>query len=153
MSSPDQYAPNPKPAGAEKSQDPTAVADGSPDLWHLIQRWLRKLGLLGLVVLACASIYWNWDHISRLPGIAPLVAQLTERALPKSVPGKFNIAVTRLEGDDGRETERLIRESLAEFPSVTTLSVDRLIASEHGDSEQAERAGHENARAARGVRR
>src|SRR5882724_591123 len=86
----------------------------SPDLWTLIQDWLRRRGLLGLVVLACAGIWWQWDHISKLPGIDPLIGRITEKALPKAVPGKFNIAVAHLEGDDKRETERLILESLGE---------------------------------------
>jgi tetratricopeptide (TPR) repeat protein len=99
-----------------------------------------------LVALACAGIWWQWDHISRLPGIDPLIGRITEKALPKAVPGKFNIAVAHLEGDDKRETERLILESLGEFPSVATLSFDRLVVSEQGDMEKKEREGHERAR-------
>src|SRR5581483_10422292 len=118
----------------------------SPDLWTLFQSWLRRRGLIGAVVLACASIFWQWDHISKLPAIEPLIAHLTEKPLPKAVPGKFNIAVAQLEGDNNREAQRLILESLAEFPSVATLSFDRLIASEQGDREKAEGAGQERAR-------
>jgi hypothetical protein len=118
----------------------------SPDLWALIQDWLRRGGLPGLIVLACVGIWWQWDHIRKLPGIEPLVARITEKTLPQAVPGKFNIAVAHLEGDDKRETERLILESLAEFPSVATLSFDRLVASEQGDMERAEREGHQRAR-------
>ena len=125
---------------------PGGSAIASPDLWTLIQDWLRRRGLLGLAVLACVGIWWQWDHISKLPGIEPLVARITEKALPKAIPGKFNIAVAHLEGDDKRETERLILESLAEFPSVATLSFDRLVASQQGDREKAEREGHERAR-------
>jgi tetratricopeptide (TPR) repeat protein len=97
-------------------------------------------------MLAGVGIWWQWDHIIRLPGIEPLVARVTEKPLPRAVPGKFNIAVAHLEGDDKRETERLIRESLAEFTSVATLSFDRLITTGQGDSETSEREGHERAR-------
>ena len=125
----------------------TAVsADEAPDLWTFIQDRLRRLGLVGLVVLACIGIWWQWDHITKLPGVEPLVERITERTLPKAIPGKFNIAVARLEGDDKGETKRLILEALAEFPSVATLSFDRLVGSEQSDMAQAELEGHERAR-------
>src|SRR5438876_751236 len=86
----------------------------SPDLRKLIQDWVwKRFGLVGLVVLAGVGLWWQWDHIIKLPGIEPLVARITRKALPKTVAGKFNIAIAHLEGDDRNETERLIRESLA----------------------------------------
>jgi tetratricopeptide (TPR) repeat protein len=136
----------PAPKGKQEASQPPA--GGSPKLGTLIQDWAwKRFGWVGLVVLACLGIWWQWDHIVKLPGIELLVARVTETALPKAVPGKFNIAIAHLEGDDKHETERLIRQSLAEFPSVATLSFDRLIASEQGDIENAERKGHERARA------
>jgi tetratricopeptide (TPR) repeat protein len=127
---------------------PTAsAAVTSPAPLALVQDWLRRRGLIGLVVLSVGTIWWQWDHVIKLPGVEPLVARITEKALPSPVPGKFNIAVAHLEGDEKRETERLILESLAEFPSVATLPFDRLVVSGQGDREKAERAGHERARA------
>jgi hypothetical protein len=125
---------------------PEGSAIASPDPWTVIQGWLRRWGISGLIVLACLGIWWQWDHISKLPGIESLLAWITEKALPKAVPGKFNVAVARLEGDDKGEMERLILEALAEFPSVATLSFDRLVASEQGDREEAERESHGRAR-------
>src|SRR5581483_7771066 len=118
----------------------------SSGLWELIQDFLRRRGLLGLVVLTCAGGWWQWDHISQLPGVEPLVTRITAKALPKPISGRFNIAVAHLEGDDKRETERLILESLAEFPGVATLSFDRLVASNSGDMAKGEIEGHERAR-------
>jgi hypothetical protein len=122
------------------------------DLRKLVESWIRKrFGMPGLAVLACiffaVGIWWNWKDVKELPGIQALVARLNQAALPKADPGKFNIAITHLEGDDQHEMERLIRESLHEFPSVVTLTFDRTIMSEHGNSEQDERVGHERARA------
>jgi TIR domain-containing protein len=126
----------------EKALPPDGSAIASTDLWELIQDWVRKrFGLVGLVVLACVGIWWQWDRIGVLPGVQPLVARLAEKALPKAVPGKFNIALAHLEGDDKHEMERLIRESLAEFPNVATLSFDRLIASKLGSTDKDERDG------------
>jgi hypothetical protein len=65
------------------------------DLWTLVQGRLRKLGLPGLIVLAAVAIWWQWDHVSKLPGIDYLVARITEQGLPKATPGKFNIAVAQ----------------------------------------------------------
>jgi Tetratricopeptide repeat len=118
------------------------------DLWSILSDWLRRrFGILGVIVLASFGIWWQWNHINKLPGIDPLLARITQRPLPTAIPGKFNIAIAHLEGDTNQETERLIRESLAEFKSVTTLSFDRTIVSHQGDSENDEREGQARARA------
>jgi tetratricopeptide (TPR) repeat protein len=118
-------------------------AEDAPDQWKLIRNWV---GWVGLVALICWGIFWV--HISKLQGIERLVAQVSERTLPGAVPGKFNIAIAHLVGDDDKRTnEELIRESLKEeFPSVVTLSFDRLIAPDEANSEQSEREGQERAR-------
>ena len=134
-------------ASAIEKTLPDGSAIASTDLREPIQPWvLKRFGLLALVVLACAGIWWQWDHISVLPGVQPLVARVAEKALPKAVPGKFNIALAHLDGDDKHEMERLIRESLAEFPNVATLSFDRLIASKQDSTGKDEHDGHEHAR-------
>jgi hypothetical protein len=106
----------------------------------------QHFGVAGVIAVTCGVVWWQWKDIRELPGIKRLVAGITKKALPKAVPGKFNIAIAHLEGDDKQEMERLIRESVVEFPSVATLSFDRLIVSEQGNAEQAEREGHERAR-------
>ena len=125
--------------------DRSAIASTNP--WDLLPDWIAiRFGWVGLVVLACLGIWWQRDHIIVLPGVAPLVARVADMGLPKAEPGKFNIALAHLEGDDKHEMERLIRESLAEFPNVATLSFDRLIASKQGSTDKDERDGHEQAR-------
>ena len=131
----------------EMAVPPDRSAIASTDLGALVQNQVRKrFGLVGLVVLTCVGIWWQWDHISALPGVQPLVARVIEKALPKAVPGKFNIALAHLDGDDKHEMEQLIRESLAEFPNVATLSFDRLITFKQGSTVEDERDGHERAR-------
>jgi hypothetical protein len=86
------------------SQTPTAerkgasskpcAAEESADLQKLLEAWTRKrFGLRGLVVLGgiffALGIWWEWDHIIKLPWIKDLVTLMTEKALPKAVPGKF----------------------------------------------------------------
>ncbi|KVT55750.1 hypothetical protein WK55_19000 [Burkholderia ubonensis] len=104
--------------------------------------------MAGIVTLAVLGALWSqWDHIKQLPPIEHLMARLSENPLPKAVPGKFNVAIAHLEGDSGnREMERDIRESLAEFKGVVTLSFGRTIVSEHHNSEQDEAEGHARAR-------
>jgi tetratricopeptide (TPR) repeat protein len=125
---------------------PDASLITSPDLWALIQQRLRQASIPGLVALSLLVSWWQWDHISTLPGVKRLVTWATEKPLPKAKPDKFNIAVARLEGDEKRETERLILQSLAEFPGVATLSFDRMVASDQADLQEAEREGHQQAR-------
>jgi tetratricopeptide (TPR) repeat protein len=100
------------------------------------------------IILACIGGWSQWARISRLPGIEALVERVSEKPLPRAVPGKFNVAIAHLEGDDNHAMERAIRQSLHDdFPGVVTLSFDRLIAFEHGNSDVDERLGHERARA------
>jgi len=92
------------PPPSESNPTPSSLpGEDSPDLWKLIQGWAwKRFGLFGLVVLSGFGIWWEWDHVSKLPGIAPLVARITEKALPKAVPGKFNIALTHSKGTTNR---------------------------------------------------
>ena len=125
--------------------DRPAISSTRPP--ELVRDWVpQRFGLAGLIVLTCLGIWWQWDQISALPGVEPLVARVADKALPKGEPGKFNVALAHLEGDDKHEMERLIRESLAEFPNVATLSFDRLITSKQGSTDKDERDGHEQAR-------
>ena len=103
--------------GAKKPMRRQAGPQDSPpganprDLWSMLADWLRRrFGILGVIVLAGFGIWWQWGHISTLPGIDPLLARITQRPLPVAIPGKFNIAIAHLEGDTNHETERLIRE-------------------------------------------
>jgi tetratricopeptide (TPR) repeat protein len=65
-----------------------------------------------------------------------------EQATPPALPGKFNVAIAHLEGDDDHAKERVIRDSLRDrFPIIHAMPFDRLISSED------ERKGHERARA------
>jgi len=129
----------PTPPVENKSKRSTRSAPEPPDLWKLLQWVWRRFGWVGLVFLACVGIWWQWDHISKLPGIEPLVARLTQQSLPRAEPGRFNVAIAHLEGDDDHAMERVIRDSLHDkFPIVNTVSFDRLIS-----SEQDEREGHD----------
>jgi hypothetical protein len=74
------------------------------------------------------AIGWQWGADKRAARGAAACRTSTRQGAAQSEPGKFNIALAHLEGDDKHEMERLIRESLAEFPNVATLSFDRLIA-------------------------
>ena len=144
---PQTVAPQEVSAPIETTPSPT------PDIWKSFQAWVwKRFGLLGLIFLACLAIWWQWDHVRKLPGVEPLVSLVSENALPKATPGKFNIALAHLAGDDEKhETERLIMESLDDFrraapKSLDVLSFDRSITLDKGDREAAEREGHERAR-------
>ncbi|KVC50325.1 hypothetical protein WI72_26770 [Burkholderia ubonensis] len=138
----------PAPAADDKATTPVQHPPERPDLWKFIQDFVWKhFRWVGVVIIACAGVWWQWDHISKLPGMDVLVALISEKSLPKAVPGKFNVAIAHLDGDtDKHQIEQDIRESLADFKGVVTLSFDRTIGSEHRNSEQDQREGHARAR-------
>lgn len=77
----------PTPPVENKSKRSTRSAPEPPDLWKLIQKWVWKhFGWVGVGVIASAAIWWQWDHVSKLPGIEPLVARLSEKSLPRATP-------------------------------------------------------------------
>jgi len=134
---------------SQKQPSVEASSENEPsDFWRSVQGNVRKrFGALGTLVICFVATWWQWDHISKLPGIESLVEYVTETPVPRATKGKFNIAIAHLEGDDGHEMEAKIRESLADFPAVATLSFDRVIESEHGNNAQDEREAHDRARA------
>jgi tetratricopeptide (TPR) repeat protein len=104
--------------------------------------------LVDRIALPVSDSRFDFDFGRLVSAIDKVVTPgITEKTLPRAVPGKFNVAVAHLVGDNDREMERLILESLTEFQSVATLSFDRVIGSEEGNREEAEREGHERARA------
>jgi hypothetical protein len=138
-------------AGGEKTVTPEPNAEETIR-GFIIGGIRRRYGRRGVIVFACLvvviGLWWKWKDVKEVPGIASLVAYFTEKSLPTAVPGKFNIAIAHLVGDDDKHhNEELIRESLTEqFPSFVTLSFDRLIAPEEANSERSEHGGHERAR-------
>ena len=67
--------------------------------------------------------------------------------LPKADPARFSVALTHLANDRNRRIERLIVESLRTLSGVQVLVLDRTISPEGSVPEEAEREGHETARA------
>jgi tetratricopeptide (TPR) repeat protein len=76
----------------------------------------------------------------------PLIPAL-KAALPKADPARFSVALTHLANDQDRRIERLIVESLRTLSGVQVLVLDRTISPEGSIPEEAEREGHETARA------
>jgi len=125
----------------------------------LIQQWVAThLGLQGTVALgvliALFTLWWNWEKVRKLPGIAWFFERRARRAqealppmpLPKPVPGRFSVAVAHLENDREGEQERLLVESLAEMGALQVLLFDRLIAPQNPTVEEAVKAASRPAR-------
>lgn len=128
----------------KKPASPAQPEAEPPDLWKSFQRWVWKhFGWVGLAVILDFVVGWSqWERISKVPGIEALVARINEQATLTAIPGKFNVAIAHLEGDEDHAKERVIRDSLRDrFPITNTMSFDRLISSED------EREVHERARA------
>jgi hypothetical protein len=132
----------------------------SADLKQLLEEWVRKrFGTSGIVALAVVlvlgGIWWKWDDVSKLPGVAELVKMLSQEKLPHADSDRFSIAVAHLDGDTNGEDENLLVDALERFattdpksnlPDLKILRFDRTIELKGGDPELAASQGHETAR-------
>lgn len=128
-----------------------------------IMEWLRWVwqqfggwAALGIVpVIVGLVVWWNWKDIRERPGIQALVAWFKQEPLPQADPGKFNLALTHLNGDSGQEIEKLVYEALSEVAggSIQVLRFDRLIPVEGSDSSRLNQQGHSQARQLLGISR
>src|ERR1700730_9497905 len=101
-----------------------------------------------LILLAAGSvIWWQSDHIAKLPGVEPFLAWFNERALPTAPAGRLTIAVAHLDNDKDRQHERLVLHGLRQFEGVEVKQLDRTIEWPAADSEsEAEKKAEETAR-------
>jgi tetratricopeptide (TPR) repeat protein len=132
----------------------------SADLRKIIEEWVRKrFGVPGIVVLAAllvlGGIWWKWDDVSKVPGIAELVRLFSQEKLPHGDPDRFSIAVAHLDGDTNGDDEKLLVDALQRFGTTDSqsslsglkiLRFDRTIELNGGDPELAASRGHETAR-------
>lgn len=127
--------------------EPPKIDDKEWPLWlRIIFLWVRKrLGLrwaaaaiIGSVVIyGLANVWWNWEDIKTRPGIH----EIFESSLVKAEAGKFNVAVTRLENDDGSNQQQILASIEDTFPVIRAVKFDRLIRSDIGTQ-----SGHDQAR-------
>jgi tetratricopeptide (TPR) repeat protein len=132
----------------------------SADWKKLVEEWVwKRFGLTGVgvlaVVFAGVAIWWQWDQIVKLPGIADVVQLARRERLPKADPNLFSIAVAHLEGDANYEKEGVLVDALLRFAAtergsdklnLQILHFDRTIELKGGDLEIEARKGHEAAR-------
>jgi hypothetical protein len=106
-------------------------------------------------LLVLGGIWWKWDDVSKVPGIAELVKLLSREKLPHADRDRFSIAVAHLDGDTNRENEKILLSALERFvaadhtsgiPDEQILSFDRTIELKGGNQELAISKGHEAAR-------
>ncbi len=125
-----------------------AEAEKTPDLWEQFQAWIfQTFGLWGLLALALLTaavlLWWKWDSVRKVPGIAPLLARLTRHPVPKADTHRFSVLVARIAGDADDTLGNQIFEVLKEFDGVQTLFLDRTLAGDGrmGEVEQSKGAG------------
>jgi len=122
-----------------------------PRLGEMIRDWVftryGRLGLAGLALISLAlAAYWNWDKVSKLPAVKPVLGHFSRGAIPKADPDRFSILVAHLENDTNRDQERLIVEGLKEIRGIQVLTLDRTIPLEGSVPEHQEEQGHTSAR-------
>jgi hypothetical protein len=135
----------------EQKKNPLEQFD-SVSKWKAIFVWLaERIGRLGAVlVLLLASvllIWWQSDHIAKLPGVESLLAWFNQRALPTAPVGSLTIAVADLQDDEGWKQEKLLRDELGQFEGVELQFVGRTIEWPMANSEsESKRIAEEKAR-------
>jgi hypothetical protein len=134
--------------------------EASADLKLLVEEWVKKrFGIPGIValtvLLALGGMWWKWDEVVKVPGVADLVKFATKEPLPRGDPQRFSIAVTHLDGDTNGDDERLLVDGLQRFgptdpksslPDLKILRFDRTIELKGGDQELAVSKGNQMAR-------
>src|SRR5260221_820165 len=88
----------------------------STDWKKLVEEWVwKRWGYVGIVVLATilvlGMIWWQWDHIVKLPVIAAVVKVISREPLPRADPKRFSIAVAHLEGDANSDLEQILLDA------------------------------------------
>ncbi len=68
--------------------------------------------VLAVSALVIALIWWKWEELAKRPGVAKLLARLRRRGIVPAKQGSLTIAIAHLEGDQNREHESLLRDSL-----------------------------------------
>ena len=119
----------------------------------------KRFGRRGIIVLATilvlGAIWWQWDKIVKLPGVAEIVKLAGREPLPRADPKRFSIAVAHLWEDVNSEQEQILVDALRRFvdadpgsggPSLQILQFDRTIELKGGDLEIEASKGHETAR-------
>lgn len=142
---------------AQVTRDLTRWIEGHREpgwLQAMLADMLTAFGRLsrgGAALLAVAAmlgvVWWEWEHVATLPGVAQIVSWINKEPLPKANAAKFTIAVARLENDPNGEMRNLILDELRTFRGVTILGPAQAIATGGADLEQSERRGHQQARA------
>ncbi|MFZ0887452.1 MAG: tetratricopeptide repeat protein, partial [Candidatus Binataceae bacterium] len=136
-----------------------AKKNEAPDIWAEIRAWVySRFGVAGLVLLAVlVFVACRWEIKSILDLLVdPLLNAFREavlepilqKPLPKADPNRFAVAVAHLENDQDGKVEGYLREALKNFEEklgVQPLEFDRTIRL-RGQPEEAERAGHQQAR-------
>ena len=132
-------------------------ASSTPDLQKLATDWVIAhsawWGIIAVGFVSTAGIvWWNWEKIIKLPGVAWLLALIFPKKespptpLPRPKPDRLAVAVVHLEGDQNGELERLSIEGLSEMDEIQVLRFDRVIAPTDASVEDAIEAGHRRAR-------
>ena len=93
-------------------------------------------------------LWWQWDKIEKLPGVAPLVEKLDGfKALPQASGKSFSIVLARLADDQDDKHRKVISEALGRYSVVEILIASRMITSSGSDNmQEGIRLGHERAR-------
>ena len=142
------WRPKPRPAPLETSDD--LQANPLDRLKKAIFHWLNtRLGLVGAaIILLPLTIWWQWDKIEKLPGVAYLVEKLDDlKSLPQASGKSFSIMLAKLENDKDGKHRTVIKEALSRYEGIELFVAPRMVSTEgNANVTEAIRSAHEHAR-------
>ncbi|MBF0305877.1 MAG: hypothetical protein HQL41_09550, partial [Alphaproteobacteria bacterium] len=125
------------------------MANGeAPDIMKTVRDWAYQVGGWWGLLVAVALTYLAPKALKAgmWPKAARLIDELKRERVPRADPKRFSILVARLDDDRDGEQRKLLLHGLHEFKGIEVLPLDRAI-SPGLITDQAERDGHERARA------
>jgi len=109
---------------------------------RLRKRFGAPLAALIVVALVIFGVWWNWDEITKKPGISEIVLWIERKTIVPAKPGHLTIAIAHLVDDQNRQHEKLLRDALAnDFEGAETKSIDHTITLPDADTDQDAIAG------------
>jgi hypothetical protein len=117
---------------AEVEKGPLDKVIDSVSGWKAsFDRLRAQFGIIAafLLVLSFAGglIWWNWEDISKKPGISYVLSWLDQRPIAKIQSDHLTIALTHLEDDVGNSFEKMIEDEVYNGGYADVIPIDMRI--------------------------
>jgi tetratricopeptide (TPR) repeat protein len=127
------------------------AAAAGPDFYALAWTYAHRFGIPGIIVFVAVLVWWQWDTISKRPGVGPLtrkIGSVLSRAdpLPTADPNRFSVMVARFQDDQNNGYAKLLVNALTGLEGIQVLALEKPITADSGRPGDAIQFGHKSAR-------